>query len=558
MFLCRFGVVGIAKKVLIATEKPFSADARGRAEEILTKEGFEVLFLEKYTEKSQLAEAVRNCNALIVRSDEVDAEVIDAAKGLELVVRAGAGYNTIDLEACGARDIYVMNTPDANAQSVAELAFFLAGANLRGIYTGHTNLISTGKESAFTGKELHEKKLGILGFGAIGQRAAVLAGDEEHGLGMKVYAYDPDLAKKRIADQLGVKMVNSPEELYDGAFMISAHVPLNQHTAGIVTYNLLSLMKPDGILVNTARPAVINYPDLEKILQEREKFRFSTDFGDQEEVLRWLGDPALAPRILATTHFGASTPEANYRAAESAASQVVAFLVRGDDPSVVNKGFVVPKDLRGFADLAYRLGVLSRALMDESPITGIKSICYGALEPYGKPITRHLLKGIFAAKHGSVLPNEAESLAAQYGIRLEMEAPKKDKAYGNSITVDVVSENIAHSIRGTVYNNAPMIMKVNEDYQHVNFVPRGYVALFTYADRPGVIAKLSNAFSMEGYNLSSAVAVQSVDTRTALALFQAENGTLENLHHLVAGIKRSDSTISRAVAVDFGPLPKKA
>lgn len=297
-------------KVLIATEKPFSKVAVDGIRAVTDKAGYELALLEKYTEKAQLLDAVKDADALIVRSDKVDAEVIAAAKQLKIVVRAGAGFDNLDLQACTARNIVAMNTPGQNANSVAELVFGMLVYGVRNFFNGTS------------GTELLGKKLGILAFGNVGRNVARVA----KGFGMQVYAYDAFCPKEAI-EAAGVAAVNSQEELFEQCDIVSLHIPATPETRQSINYDLVGKLKKGGILVNTARKEVIDAPGLLKLMEERTDLKYLTDIKpdmDAEFAEKVAGRYFSTPKKM-----GAQTAEANVNAGIAAANQIVGFLEQG-------------------------------------------------------------------------------------------------------------------------------------------------------------------------------------------------------------------------------------
>ena len=297
-------------KVLVATEKPFSQVAVGGIKEVITNAGGQVSLLEKYTEKAQLLDAVADADALIVRSDKVDREVLDAAKNLKIVVRAGAGYDNIDLDSATAHHVVAMNTPGQNANSVAELVFGLLVFAVRNFYNGTS------------GTELKGKKLGILAFGNVGRNVARIA----KGFDMEVYAYDAFCPKEAI-EAAGVKAVGSQDELFEVCDIVSLHIPATAETRQSINYDLVKKLKKGGILVNTARKEVIDEEGLITLLKERTDLKYVTDIKpDANEVFA-----AEFPNRYFTTpkKMGAQTAEANVNAGIAAARQIVAYIQDG-------------------------------------------------------------------------------------------------------------------------------------------------------------------------------------------------------------------------------------
>lgn len=305
-------------KVLIATDKPFAKKAVDGIRQIVEGAGFELALLEGYTENAQLLEAVADVDAMIIRSDKATAEVIDAAKNLKIIVRAGAGYDNIDLAACSARGIVAMNTPGQNSNAVAELVISLMIFGARNMFNGTS------------GTEIHGKKLGIHAYGNIGRIVARYA----KGFGMEVYAFDPYVADKSLFSSLGVTEVDSAEELYSTCDYVSLHIPATAETKNSINLELLSKMPKGATLVNTARKEVICEAGLEKML-EGGNFKYITDImpsSNSELAAKYPKQYFSTPKKL-----GAQTSEANINAGLASANQIVAFLKNGDTTFQVNK-----------------------------------------------------------------------------------------------------------------------------------------------------------------------------------------------------------------------------
>ena len=306
-------------KVLIATEKPFAQKAVDGIRRIVEEAGYELALLEKYTDKAQLLEAVADVDALIIRSDKVTAEVIAAAPQLKIVVRAGAGYDNVDLAAATARGIVVMNTPGQNSNAVAELAIALM------IY------ISRNRFTPGTGHEIMGKTLGIHAYGNVGK----LVGRKGKAMGMEVIAYDPFIQEDAVFEADGVKRVGSVEELYAKADFLSLHIPATEQTRGSIGYELLMSMPKGATLVNTARKEVIDEAGLMRALEEREDLKYVTDIA--AGILAEL-DEKFGKRVFATPKkMGAETAEANLNAGLAAARQIVDFFKTGNTRFQVNK-----------------------------------------------------------------------------------------------------------------------------------------------------------------------------------------------------------------------------
>ena len=305
-------------KILVATEKPFAPVAVSGIRDIVEKAGYELALLEKYTEKTQLLEAVADAAALIIRSDKVDETVLAAAPQLKIVVRAGAGYDNVDLEAATRHGVVVMNTPGQNANAVAELVFGMLVYNIRGRFNGKA------------GTELKGKKLGLLAYGNVGRNVARIA----KGFGMSVAAYDPFANPEQIAAE-GVEVMPTQADLFKQCDVVSLHIPATPETRGSIGAALIGSMKTGAVLVNTARKEVIDEAGLIETMAARTDLRYVSDLmlDAHEEAVEKLGD-----RYFATPKkMGAQTAEANVNAGLAAANQIVKFFQEGCTRFQVNK-----------------------------------------------------------------------------------------------------------------------------------------------------------------------------------------------------------------------------
>jgi len=304
-------------KVLIATVKPFSAEAVDEVKDVFKEAGYEVKVLANYPDQSDLLAAVADADAMIIRSDKVNREVLEAASNLKIVVRAGAGYDNVDLEAASEKGVVVMNTPGQNSNAVAELAM------------GMMVFMNRNRFTPAAGSELRGKKLGIHAYGAVGRIVGMVA----KGFGMKVYAYDPFIDSVVITND-GVVCEESVEDLYSKCEYISLHIPATAETKGSVNFDLLNMMPEGATLVNTARKEVIDEAGLLKMFQERDDFRYLSDIapGNKEELeVQFMERVFFTPKKM-----GAQTAEANINAGVAAARQIAAFLERGDTTYKVN------------------------------------------------------------------------------------------------------------------------------------------------------------------------------------------------------------------------------
>ncbi|MFN8254760.1 MAG: NAD(P)-dependent oxidoreductase [Bacteroidales bacterium] len=304
------------KKVLVATEKPFAPTAVNQIKEIIEKAGHELILLEKYKEKDELIKAALMANAMIVRSDIVTKEILEACSSLELVVRAGAGFDNIDFKTAAENNIVVMNTPGQNSNAVAELVFGLMIYHARKCFNGAI------------GTEIRGKTIGIHAYGNIGK----LVGKIAKGFGMKVFAFDPFIPAE-IIEKDRITPVIKVEELYKNCQYISLQIPSSAETKKSINYSLLSLMPKDAVLVNTARKDIINEPDILKMMTERSDFSYLSDFepDNKSDLEKFSG------RLLITAKkMGAQTEEANINAGIAAANQIVSYFATGDVRFKVN------------------------------------------------------------------------------------------------------------------------------------------------------------------------------------------------------------------------------
>ena len=306
-------------KVLVATEKPFAKKAVDGIRQIVEEAGYELALLEKYTDKSELLAAVADVDALIIRSDKVTAEVVAAAPKLKIVVRAGAGYDNVDLAACTEKGIVVMNTPGQNSNAVAELAI------------GMMIFMARNQFTPGTGSEIHGKTVGIHAYGNVGR----LVGRYGKAMGMNVLAYDPFVADKGVFAADGVTVMDSVEELYSKSDYVSLHIPATEQTKRSIGYELLMKMPKGATLVNTARKEVIDEEGLAKALEERADLKYITDIAaDSQAAL----NEKFGKRVFATAKkMGAETGEANVNAGLAAARQIVDFFQNGNRKFQVNK-----------------------------------------------------------------------------------------------------------------------------------------------------------------------------------------------------------------------------
>jgi len=304
-------------KVLIATVKPFAPAAVNEIRSTLKTAGYEAVFFEKYNNQDEFAKAVKDADALIIRSDKVTREILEAAGNLKIVVRAGAGYDNVDLAAATEKGVVVMNTPGQNSNAVAELALGMMVYQARNHFNGTS------------GTELKGKKLGIHAYGHVGRLVARIA----QGFGMEVVAFDPFIPKETI-EKDGVTVAKSVEEMYAACNYISLHIPANEHTKKSINYKLLSKMKKGAILVNTARKEVIDEEGLVQVFEENDSFNYVSDIAPENKELL---EERFGKRCFFTPKkMGAQTAEANINAGIAAAKQIIGYIQKGDTTFKVN------------------------------------------------------------------------------------------------------------------------------------------------------------------------------------------------------------------------------
>ena len=304
-------------KVLIATVKPFAKAAVEQIKSVFDNAGYEYRFLEKYEGEGELLEAVKDVDAMIIRSDKVTPAVIDAAVNLKIVVRAGAGYDNVNLDAATAKGVTVMNTPGQNSNAVAELVMGMMVFQARNHFNGTS------------GNELKGKKIGIHAYGNVGKNVARIA----KGFDMEVAAFDPFVPKDAIEAD-GVQVFDKVEDMYADCDYVSLHIPANQHTIKSINRELLSNMKEKAVLINTARKEVIDEEDLVKVFEEKTGFQYLADVAPDNKAV--IAEKFEERFFFTPKKMGAQTSEANINAGKAAANQIIGFIENGDATFKVN------------------------------------------------------------------------------------------------------------------------------------------------------------------------------------------------------------------------------
>ena len=305
------------RKILVATVKPFAPKAIKEMKEIADSKGYELELLEKYQNPEELKKALSSADALIVRSDKINKEILEAAPSLKVIARAGAGYDNIDLDTATKKKMVVMNTPGQNANAVAELVL------------GMMVYMNRNKFDGTPGTELKGKSLGIHAYGNVGKNVARIA----KGFGMNVMAHDPFVSSE-IVERDGIKDIEERDDLYKQSQYVSLHIPANKNTIKSIGYDLLKKMPENAVLINTARKEVIDEDGLLKLMEERPDFKYISDISpDQKEVF----EEKFPDRVFFTPKkMGAQTAEANINAGKAAVKQIIDFFENGNTTYKVN------------------------------------------------------------------------------------------------------------------------------------------------------------------------------------------------------------------------------
>ncbi len=478
------------KKVLIPTK--LNAVAR----ETLEAHGAYHVVQDESSDLSSLASEHADTHALIVRSEKVTAEIIDALPSLKVVIRAGAGYNTIDTRHARDRNVDVMNTPGANANAVAEEVIALMLADARHIIPADAST-RDGKweKKNFMGKEITGKTIGIVGFGAIGQ----LVAKRLAGFDIKVLAYDPFLSDERAHD-LGAKSATL-EEIFEQCDYVSLHMPENEETRGIINKTLFARMKNGATIINCARAGILNEDDLRSLKADK-GIRFLNDVYPKDEA----GDKPIADIAdIMLPHLGASTVEANWNAAHRSATQLIGYDDKGIASYVVNRD--VPEGLdKAYSELAFALAHTCRGIAGgNKKLKLIETSFYGDLAGYADWLLVQVVAALSDDFDRTMGYDAALDYLNEMGVEYFNRETDTSKGYGNSITVDVTTSlDSAHfqriSVRGTVAEGNMMISRIN-DFDKLYFEPTGTAVFFIYKDRPGVIGTIGKTLAEAGINI---------------------------------------------------------
>ena len=486
------------KKVLIATEKPFAEQVRNSIVAEMEGAGLTVSVLENYTDKADLLKAVADVNGIIIRSDKITEEVMSAAKDLQLVVRAGSGFDNVDIAFAQENGVVVENTPGQNANAVAELALELMLAAVRPL---------NGK----SGRELKDRTLAVHGFGNIGRLVAGLG--RSFGMAVKVFDMYIDASAVR---NLGVTVADSVEDLYADADVVSVHIPDNASTHGSINSKLLLSMKPDGVLVNTARAGVINEDDMLAVFKQNTDFRYATDVAPSDDFLASIKDEFIDNIVMTPKKQGAQTLEANINAGMAAANQSISYFKDGDTTFCVYK--LIPPHLKDYTKLAVQLGKLNAAFVPKP--REINVIAYGELDGLADTLAEYVLKGLFCSALGcDCTPHEAAQYAKDRSIKVIKVKPDNMRGYGNALTVDFIIDDEQHSSRGRIDEGEMEASRIGEFKARMP-LDSGIYVITTYKERVGMTNQVGQLLIDAGYNRVILGAGPNMDNSKAQAFFE--------------------------------------
>ncbi len=519
------------RKVLIPTKlDKFAAD-------LLSDRGYTVV-LDASTPLAELAAKNADAEVLIVRSENVTPEIIDALPKLKLIVRAGAGFNTIDIKYARKKNVDVMNTPGANSNAVAEEVVAMMLAVYRHLVPADASTrAGEWEKTKFMGRELTGKTVGILGLGNIGQ----LLVKRLSGFEVKILGYDPMLAPA-VAEKLNVKIC-TVEEIFASSDLVSLHIPENNETRGMINRRLLEMMKPGAVLVNCARSGIINEADLRAVKAER-KLVYCNDVYPKDSV----GPKSIADVAdLMLPHLGASTAEANLMAARRSAEQTIAYFEQGITNCVVNKSLPDGLDAK-YQQLAFVLTSLAQSYLgrDKQP-NRIETSFYGKLTQFAKWMTAPIAAAIaaeFAVDGGMA---DAEKYLADAGVELVNREVDNDKLYGESMTIDLAAgTDLVHkvSVRGTIAENHLMISRINK-FDGIYLEPTGHHIFVEYTDAPGVIGKIAGILGEKNINIIDIRAPQDLVNGNSLAIIKT------NVEVPAVLLEKISETVKAAKAFQF-------
>ena len=511
------------KKVLIPTKLDKVAH------DILKASGHYEVYQDDGGDVAALCAKHPDAYALIVRSEAVTAQVIDSLPKLKVVIRAGAGYNTIDTKYARKRAIDVMNTPGANSNGVAEEVIALMLADARHLIKADASCrAGDWEKKAFMGREVAGKTVGIVGLGNIGR----LVAKRLSGFGCTFLAYDPLVSPERAAE-MDVELVDL-ETLFSKSDYISLHIPETPETKKLIGTKLLGLMKKGATLVNCARAGVIDEDALRKIKAEK-GLRFLNDVYPKDEP----GPKSVADIAdIMVPHLGASTKEANTMAARRAAEQLIEL----DDKGVTS--YIVNRDIPNGLDEAYCVlaNTIARVAINilgkDANLKQIETSCYGSLKPFGNWLIVPVVSALWNEFDSSIDPKAAAKIIEARGIDYQNRDTDDRKAFANSMTIDLtgsidVGTLRQVSVRGTVTEGVIMISRINQ-FDKLYFEPTGHVVAFQYKDRPGVVGHVGAALAEAKLNIEDVRHSHHPPTDQSMALFRLNAPASAELVHKIA------------------------
>ena len=497
------------KKVLIPTKLDTVA-----AETLKAHGGYEVV-QDPATPLADQVKAHTDAYALIVRSEKVPAEILEALPRLKMVIRAGAGYDNIDIKHARKRGVDVMNTPGANANGVAEEVIAMMLADARHVVKADTTTRAGGWEKkSYMGREVTGKTVGIVGLGNIGR----LVARRLRGFECRILGYDPLVNSDRLRD-FGIEAA-SLEEIFSESDYVTLHIPGGEGTRGLVGTKLIGLMKKGATIINCARYGIVDEDALRAVKAEK-GLRYLNDVYAKDEA----GPKSMADIAdLMLPHLGANTREANFVAARRAAQELIDLDEKGDMSCIVNRD--IPEGLeRAYCELAFNLASLVRQISGtDNPIKMIETSFYGELSPFGKWLTVSILSGIWPDFDRYNDYKAAVKFLKEMGIELVDREADGDKGYGNAITIDLTVERKGdglkkYSARGTVTEGVSTVSRIDE-FDRLYFEPSGATLFCLYDDRPGVIAAIARKLADAGINIEDMRNPHNTKTQRSLAIIK--------------------------------------
>jgi D-3-phosphoglycerate dehydrogenase len=524
------------KKVLIPTKLDSVA-----ADILKAHGGYEVI----QDGKTPLEEQVKthpDAYAVIVRSEKVPAVVIDALPQLKMVIRAGAGFDTIDIKHARKKGVDVMNTPGANANAVAEEVIAMMLADARHIIKGDITTRAGGWEKKdYMGREVTGKTVGIVGLGNIGR----LVAKRLKGFECRLLGYDPLVNSDRMRE-LGIE-VATLEEIFGQSDYVTLHIPGGDSTRGLVGTKLLGLMRKGATIVNCARFGIVDEDALRAVKAEK-GLRYLNDVYPKDEA----GPKSMTDIAdIMLPHLGANTHEANFVAAQRAAQELIDLDEKGDMSCIVNRD--IPEGLeRAYCEMAYNLASLVRQLSGtQTPIKMLETSFYGALAPFGKWLTVSILSGIWRDFDRYNDYKAAVKFLKEMGIELVNREANTDKGYGNAVTIDLTVElpNAtlkSYSVRGTVTEGVQTVSRIDE-FDRLYFEPSGATLFCLYDDRPGVIASISRKLADAGINIEDMRNPHNAKTQRSLAIIKLNQPVSDDLVKVIKADIAAHSAVCTVV-----------